>query len=255
MIEKNGKFVRILECDKLFVVGDIHGDLEVFEKIKNVFKKELEKDPKVCLVFLGDYADRGDFGLEVIEGVKELINEYKENLIALKGNHEDYDYEGNPNFRPCDLKYEVVSKRGIWYDYFKKNLQPFFNSLFIAAKYNSFLFVHGGISSKIKNEENLMFPDKKIEEDVLWSDPFEGYGEYPNPRGAGVLFGKDITKKVLNSLSVDKLIRSHQPQKAMNGIYEEHDGKILTINSTRVYGGKPIILEISNDKIKAKSIL
>jgi predicted phosphodiesterase len=105
MIEKNGKFVRILEFDKILVVGDIHGDLEVFEKIKNVFKKELEKDPKVCLVFLGDYADRGDFGLEVIEGLKELINEYKENVIALKGNHEDYDDEGNPNFRPCDLKY------------------------------------------------------------------------------------------------------------------------------------------------------
>jgi len=255
MIKRVGKFVEILRCEKLFVVGDLHGDLEVFLEIEKNFKDEIKKSSEIYLLFLGDYADRGDYGVEVIEGLKELIKEYPMNIIALKGNHEDYDEEGNPKFRPCDLKYEVVVKRGDWYDYFKENLHKFFNELPIAAKYDSLLFVHGGISSKIKSFEDLMFPSKEIEDDVLWSDPFESYGEFPNPRGAGVLFGKDVTEKVLGLLSVEKLIRSHQPQKAVEGYYEEHDGKVITISSTRVYGGKAAILEIQNGNIKVRRIL
>jgi len=134
-------------------------------------------------------------------------------------------------------------------------LYYFFKELPIAAKYDSFLFVHGGISSKIKSFEDLMFPSEEIEDDVLWSDPFESYGEAPNPRGAGVLFGKDITDKVLGLLSVEKLVRSHQPQKAIEGYYEEHNGKVITISSTRVYGGTSAILEISNNDIKIRRIL
>jgi len=70
-----------------------------------------------------------------------------------------------------------------------------------------------------------------------------------------VLFGKDISEKVLKSLSVEKLIRSHQPQKASNGILEEQEGRVITINSTRVYGKKPIVLEIGNEKIRPIYIL
>jgi len=255
MIKRIGKFVEILRCKKLFVVGDLHGDLEVFREVEKNFKNEIRKSSKTYLLFLGDYADRGDYGLEVIESLKELAKEYPANIIALKGNHEDYDEEGNPKFRSCDLRYEVAAKRGDWYDYFKENLHKFFNELPIAAKYDSLLFVHGGISSKIKSFEDLMFPSKEIEDDVLWSDPFGNYGEFPNPRGAGVLFGKDVTEKVLGLLSVERLIRSHQPQKAVEGYYEEHNGKVITISSTRVYGGKAAILEIQNGDIKVRRIL
>jgi len=255
MLNKEGKFVEILKCKKLLVAGDIHGDIEAFEKIVEKFKDEFKKYNSVCLLFLGDYADKGDFGLEVIESLMELIKQYPTNIIALKGNHEDYDEHGNPKFMPCDLRYEVVAKRGNWEDYFNENLKDFFNSLPIAAKYNSILFLHGGISSKIKNLKDLMYPDKNVEEDLLWSDPFDGYGEYSNPRGAGVLFGKDITNRVLSLLNVEKLIRSHQPQKAINGFYEEHDGKVITISSTRVYGGKAVMLEIDEKDIKVIHIL
>jgi diadenosine tetraphosphatase ApaH/serine/threonine PP2A family protein phosphatase len=134
-------------------------------------------------------------------------------------------------------------------------LRKFFSSLPIAARFKSFLFVHGGISSKIKSLEDIMYPTREIEEDILWSDPFEGYGEYLNPRGAGVLFGKDITENVLKKLSVEKLIRSHEPQKAFNGMAKEHEGKVITISSTHVYGGKACILEIQSGKIKAKHML
>jgi predicted phosphodiesterase len=255
MIEKKGKLVEILDCKKVIVAGDIHGDLEAFENVVRVFEDDINGHKNVCLIFLGDYADRGDFGVEVIESLKILMKKHPGSIIALKGNHEDYDDNGEPKFYPCDLKYEVESKRGIWVEYFERNLKDLFSSLPIAAKYNSYLFVHGGISSKIKNWEDLINPSASIEEDILWSDPFEGYGEYPNPRGAGVLFGKNITERVLSNLKVEKVIRSHQPKKALKGIFIEHDEKIITISSTRVYGGSVFILEICGKNMKAKRIL
>jgi hypothetical protein len=255
MIKIIGRLAILSDFENIFVVGDLHGDFDVFEKIVEMFEDEIQRGKKICLVFLGDYADRGDFGVEIIEGVINLRKKYPKNVVALKGNHEDYDDFGNPKFRPCDLIYEVVEKRGVWIDYFNNTLRDFFKSLPIASIYDKFLFVHGGISSKIKRIDDLISPTDDIEEDVLWSDPFDGFGEYSNPRGAGVLFGKDISEKVLKSLSVEKLIRSHQPQKASNGILEEQEGRVITINSTRVYGKKPIVLEISNEKIRLIYIL
>ena len=255
MIKIEGKLAILSDFEKILVVGDLHGDFEIFKKIIEIFKNEFERDEKVCLVFLGDYADRGDFGVEIIEGLMKLKEKYPKNVIALKGNHEDYDDFGNPKFRPCDLIYEVAEKRGIWKDYFEITLKDFFKSLSIAAIFDKILFVHGGISSKIKELDNLISPSEIIEEDILWSDPFEGLGEYTNPRGAGVLFGRDITEKVLKSLSLEKLVRSHQPQKAMNGIFIEHEDKVITINSTRVYGGTPIILVVKKDEIRPIHIL
>jgi len=38
--------------------------------------------------------------------------------------------------------------------------------------------------------------------ELLWSDPFEGKGELPNPRRLGTLFGEDVTEKVLKALGV-----------------------------------------------------
>jgi hypothetical protein len=45
-------------------------------------------------VFLGDYADRGISGTEVLEGVSRLLDRNRENVVLLKGNHEDYTENG-----------------------------------------------------------------------------------------------------------------------------------------------------------------
>lgn len=50
------------------------------------------------LIFLGDYADRGPKGVEVIDSVEELIGKYPGRLIALRGNHEDYTEGGSREF-------------------------------------------------------------------------------------------------------------------------------------------------------------
>jgi diadenosine tetraphosphatase ApaH/serine/threonine PP2A family protein phosphatase len=179
-----------------------------------------------------------------------------ENVILLKGNHEDYSASGMPYFYPCDLINEVKTKWGDWNDYFNSRLRPFFDNLYLAAIVQGFiLFVHGGISSKINSLNDLNAPGREVEIDVLWSDPYRIEGEYLNPRGAGVLFGPDITKTICERLNVKKIVRSHEPRKAIGGPYEEHGGKVVTISSTKVYGGKPFVLVFDGKNLEKYQIV
>jgi len=229
---------------KLAVVGDIHGDRDLLDSTLR------EVDPrKDGIIFLGDYADRGPKGIDVIDTIDSLIRKYPRNIIALKGNHEDYSDSGIPSFHPCDLTYEVGSRGDSWEKYFQEKLKPFIDNLYLAAIIlDEILFVHGGISSKIKSIEDLKHPVREVEIDVLWSDPFEGNDECPNKRGVGIEFGEDITDNVCDLLGVKRVIRSHEPRKAISGPYYEHDRKVITLSSTSAYGGKPFILFVDPKK-------
>ncbi|MEM5875550.1 MAG: metallophosphoesterase family protein [Candidatus Aenigmatarchaeota archaeon] len=245
MIRREGKLVFI-ENNKLIVVGDLHGDYEFYLKTKEFWNKDYS------IIYLGDYADRGDFGVEIIEDLLDNQNKHSDKILVLKGNHESYDIDGNPKFYPCDLIEEVTLKRGNWKDYYEKTLKDFFNSLPLSAIHEKMkiFFVHGGISSAIKSIEDLKYPSSEIEEDLLWSDPIEKFGEFKNPRGAGVLFGYNITEDFCNRFGVEKIIRSHEPRKALYCPIYEHNFRVTTISSTRVYGGKPHLLRIENGKIE-----
>ena len=225
----------------VLVAGDIHGDLEAFLSLKKVFQKE--KD--AVLVFLGDYADRGDSGLEVIEGVQELLARHPERVVALKGNHEDYR-KGKPYFSPWTLGWEVEEKLGkTWDEFYPEFEREFLSKLFLAFLIPGVaLCVHGGVFSKLTRSD-LESPTKEAEEALLWSDPWELPEEAPNPRGAGVLFGPDCSAKVVRELGVMAIIRGHEPQKAWNGPFSEHEGRVITLSCTGVYGGRPCLLKIS----------
>jgi diadenosine tetraphosphatase ApaH/serine/threonine PP2A family protein phosphatase len=225
---------------RLLVIGDLHGDIAslnaIFSKI-NLFED--------ALLFLGDYGDRGAYSVEVIETLSSLRNGHADRVFLLKGNHEDYTELGNPQFIPCSLKQEVEKKKGDWEDYFVHELKPFIDNLSLAAIMpGNSLFVHAGISSKIKSIESLINPTADIERDILWSDPSDGLGEVPNAKrgGSGVEFGPDISEFVCRLLNVKRIIRSHEPTKALFEPNYAHDGKVVTISSTRVYRGLPFML-------------
>ncbi len=229
---------------ELLIAGDIHGDLSNFQHIEELFLRK----PESILILLGDYADRGSRGLEVVEGLGELMRDNQGRVIALKGNHEDYR-EGTPKFHPCTLISEVEGKRRIPWSDFYPEFEEFLDSLFLAAVVPGFfLMLHGGISRDITTMSDLKDPPRALEKDILWSDPSGSEGQGPNPRGAGVLFGPDISEQVLKEIDVNALIRGHQPRKAREGPSVDHSGRVVTVSSTSVYGGRPFVLDIDLDK-------
>jgi serine/threonine-protein phosphatase 5 len=233
----------------IYVVGDLHGDYESFGKILGRYEK-LERDS--LLLFLGDYADRGYNGVEIIMELKKLLDSRKD-IIALKGNHEMY-IDGKPFFSPCDLIYEAQIKYNSWKKFYHDIMVDFLAKLYIAAVINNVLFVHAGISSEIKTVKDL--EKNKNEIDLLWSDPSMLRGEHPNMRGAGITFGEDVTTKVLSSLGLKIIVRSHEPGKAASGPYIEHEGKVVTTNSCASYGesGKSFLLKVDTESLKYEPI-
>ncbi len=69
-------------------------------------------------------------------------------------------------------------------------------------------------------------------------------------------FGEDVTTRVLSSLGLKMIVRSHEPGKAAYGPYIEHGGKIITINSCASYGKprKPFILKVDTESLKCEPI-
>lgn len=229
----------------VYAAGDLHGDNESFIKILKIYEKA-ETDS--LLVFLGDYADRGRCGVEIITGLNRLLDE-RADIIALKGNHELY-INGKPDFYPRDLIYEAQSKYSSWDKFYEEVFSLFIDKLYIAAIINNVFFVHGGISSDIKSIDDI--ENKSNEYILLWSDPSAGRGEQMDIRGAGVAFGEDITQKVLSSLGLKLIIRSHEPAKAAKGPFVEHGGKVITTNSCTSYGmpWKRFLLKIDTDSLQ-----
>ncbi|MBA3064714.1 serine/threonine protein phosphatase, partial [Candidatus Woesearchaeota archaeon] len=126
-------------------------------------------------------------------------------------------------------------------------LYNWFESLPVAVVVkDKYFLVHGGISSKVKLRGTL---DRNMIQDLLWSDPTEIKREHPNERGYGLItFGPDITNSFLKKYNLETIVRSHQPGIAPEGFSVQQNGKILTISSTTVYGGKAAVLIIDSKK-------
>ena len=76
------------KIDRLLVIGDIHGKWERFKSVYDKVGFNAEKD---LIVFLGDYLDRGENPVPVMEWVMEHYGQ--KNMIFLRGNHEQMFYE------------------------------------------------------------------------------------------------------------------------------------------------------------------
>lgn len=69
--------------------------------------------------------------------------------------------------------------------------------------------------------------------DLLWSDPDDIQGWGLSPRGAGFLFGSDITKAFAHNNAIDLIARAHQL--AMEGFKLMFDNTIVTVWSAPNY--------------------
>ncbi|MFP4509548.1 MAG: metallophosphoesterase family protein [Spirochaetaceae bacterium] len=251
MFFREGQTARIdpQGCRRILIFGDIHGDLASLEAGLAL------ADSEDLVVFLGDYADRGPEGVEVIDRVFRRLADEPERTIALKGNHEDYSEHGEPKFHPCDLVSEARLKRGSWQSYFPF-FQEFVGRLCLTAVIPGFaLCVHAGVNSRLHSQNQLPEPDADLETAFLWNDPVPASGEHVSIRGVGQSFGPDISATVCEALSVRHIIRSHEPRKAAQRPHSEHDGRVITTSATKVYGGVPSLLCLETADLPACNLL
>ncbi len=232
-----GRLVSAPPVGEAIVVGDIHGDLESLMIVlkDSDFMKKNRKDEDVTMIFLGDYGDRGLYSPEVYYVILKLKELFPKHVVLMRGNHEGPD---DLLAHPHDLSAHLQRKFGDAAPHVYTRIRELFNYLYSGVLIDErYVLLHGGVPSQASTIEDLAFAHEKHPrethlEEILWSDPREGIkGTYPSPRGAGKIFGEDITEKLLKMLNVKVLIRGHEP--AGEGFNTNHGGKILTLFSRR----------------------
>ncbi len=232
-----GRLVEAPPVGKAIVVGDLHGDLKSLMYIleESDFLGKMKKGRDVLLIFLGDYGDRGVHSPEVYYVVLKLKEMFPERVILMRGNHEGpLDLLASPHDLPVHLENKFGKKGSEVYS----ELRELFNHLYTAVIIkDSYVLLHGGAPSQATTIDDIAYahknhPQKRHLEEILWNDPYAKLkGTVASPRGAGRLFGSDVTRKFLRMLNVKALIRSHQS--CPDGYKSIHQGTVLTLFSTK----------------------
>lgn len=233
----HGRLVETEPVGEAVVVGDLHGDIESLVEIlkqSNILER-MDKSSQTILAFLGDYGDRGACSAETYYTVLKVKLLHPAQVILMRGNHEGpEDLIASPHDLPSQF-YERFGKK--WTEAYAETRELFerlHNALLVKKQY---LMLHAGLPKELETIEDLacahiLHPKRPILEEILWSDPDETIEETSaSPRGAGRLFGKNITDRILKKLDVKILIRGHEP--CAEGFNINHHGKVLTLFSRK----------------------
>jgi hypothetical protein len=108
--------------------GDFHGDIHSFIAMLDSLNQAGTLDgfrlakPNSYMVFLGDYTDRGNYGIEVLYTLLRLKLANPEHVFMARGNHEDVQMISSYGFlAECQKKYATKFKPvliGRLYDFF-----------------------------------------------------------------------------------------------------------------------------------------
>jgi serine/threonine-protein phosphatase 2A catalytic subunit len=224
--------VRNVSCP-LTIVGDLHGQfldlLEIFEA--------MGRAPETNYVFLGDYVDRGNHSVETIQLLVALKAKYPTRVTLLRGNHESRQITQVYGFYDeCILKY---GNGNVW-TYFC----DVFDYLPLGCLIDGRIFcTHGGLSPQLDTLDDIRALDRVQEIphsgpmcDLMWSDPVEQCGWGMSVRGAGHLFGPDVTEQFNYENGLHLLCRAHM---LVNPGYSwMHNKHVVTVFSAPNYCGR-----------------
>jgi serine/threonine-protein phosphatase 2B catalytic subunit len=94
-------------------------------------------------LFLGDYVDRGCFGIETILVLYAIKINYPKSVVLLRGNHESLQMSTFFNFKEeCERKYGLPLYNAI--------IESFYYLPLACVVNKKFLAVHGGFSPDLK---------------------------------------------------------------------------------------------------------
>ena len=230
-----GSQPTIVRIDKpVIIIGDIHGSLDDLMRIIKLFGKP----PETNYLFLGDYVDRGQFSVPVIEYLLAIACKYPDHVWLLRGNHEFSHINRVYGFYEEII--ESVESELAW-EYFQ---EVFYYLPLAAIVFDKVFCVHGGLSPNLVNLnelENLSRPipnylNLPLVSDLVWSDPTEETPEFAvNQRGSGVLFGNSAVERFLVENKMQLIVRGHQC--TANGVHSFANSMGVTVFSCSDYSG------------------
>ncbi len=232
-----GRLVEINPTGEALVVGDLHGDVESLMEIlqRSSILERMDKSSESLLIFLGDYGDRGQFPAETYYTVLKLKLLHPHQVILLRGNHEGPDdLMPSPHDLPIQFQERFGEKWTLAYAKVRRLFAHLHNAVLVDKRY---LMVHGGLPIELNTIDDIacahtLHPKRSVLEEILWNDPDEVVEQARvSPRGAGRLFGKNTTDRLLARLNVKILIRGHEP--CEDGFKIDHGGKVLTLFSRK----------------------
>lgn len=223
----SGALIGPIYDENVVFLGDTHTAVDVSRK---AFEKYSDMDR---IVFLGDYVDRGDSGVENMAFILSKFLDMDGRVILIRGNHESpltHQYYGFLD--------EVLG------NYDEETYMSFvilFSNMPYGAVVNDYLCVHGGLAHDVKTIEDIrelplgdVNPDDPRAFEIMWNDPrdmIEGF--VPNARGEGTYyFGADIVDEFLRENGLKGIIRAHE---VADGFRYDMDGKVITVFSSRYH--------------------
>jgi len=241
------------------VCGDIHGQ---FYDLLKLFT--IGGSPSTSkYLFLGDYVDRGNFGIECVLYLWALKICHPTRVFLLRGNHECRNLTDYFTFKlECEVKYSPT---------IYNTCMEAFDCLPLAAIMNKqFLCVHGGLSPEIHSLEDIQKINRFMEPpsfgpmcDMLWSDPAEPFGsEEPGAsfihnkvRGCSFSYTYKACCTFLKENHLLSIIRAHEAQEEGYKMYKKNPEtgfpSLITIfsapNYLDVYKNKAAILKYENN--------
>ena len=225
------------------VCGDVHGQ---FDDLMELFKTG-GNCPDTNYLFMGDFVDRGFNSVETFLLLLALKVRYPDRITLIRGNHESRQITQVYGFYDeCMRKY---GNSNVW-----KYFTDLFDYLPLTAVVDNQIFcLHGGLSPSIETLDNIKMLERFQEVpqegpmcDLLWSDPEDRFGWGMSPRGAGYIFGHDISEQFNHTNKLTMISRAHQLM--MNGYNWCHNRHVCTIFSAPNYcyrcGNEAAIMEV-----------
>lgn len=216
-----------MKKEKMFVIGDVHGQITMLDRLLDHWQPEEEQ-----LLFVGDLADRGEDSKAVFERVRDLME--TEDAIVVKGNHDEmleqfleYPSENvglyymNGGQSTVNALLEESTERKDYAEHVKEIkdaypwLLPMLKSFPLYYEWGDYLFVHAGV--------NLQLDDWRdsSDHDFVWIR--EGFYDQPNHTDKKIFFGHSITPTLHGDMS-------------NFNIWQSGDG-LIGIDGGAVYGG------------------
>ncbi|WP_437607583.1 metallophosphoesterase family protein [Sorangium sp. So ce834] len=233
---------------ELLVVGDLHGcysclkaalmQADFFAKLQ-AYRDDPAHNPRIMLVFLGDYIDRGRFSYNgILRTVMQLFLAAPDNVFVLRGNHEYYVELNGRVLAPVRPSEAMSSLAAIAPNEVFAAYMRLFEALPNMLVFDRILFVHAGIprddtlAARWQSVSSLNDPEIRFQ--MLWSDPSEvdAIPAELQKSTARFPFGKRQFKSFMQKLGCTTLIRGHERiPEGFRVVYDDPDGVLLTLFS------------------------